>query len=270
MGTGVKLGVLAAGGGTNLQAIIDAGLPVAVVVTDRPGVAALDRAASAGIPTAVVDRAEHLPDRLSFTNAIVEALTAHDVDLVAMAGFMTVLAEPIFDAFPDKVVNTHPSLLPSFRGAHAVAEALAAGVKVTGCTIHLATIEVDEGPVLAQEAVPIHAGDDENTVHERIKAVEHRLYPEVLAVLVAGGATAGGASAVAAAEDVELNADGPVPVRRALLSVYDKTGLIDFARGLADLGVTLLASGGTATALAEAGIPVTPVESVTGAPEMLG
>jgi phosphoribosylaminoimidazolecarboxamide formyltransferase / IMP cyclohydrolase len=221
----------------------------------------------------VVDRAEHLPDRVSFTNAIVEALTAHDVDLVAMAGFMTVLAEPIFEAFPDKVVNTHPSLLPSFRGAHAVAEALAAGVKVTGCTIHLATIEVDEGPVLAQEAVPIHAGDDEDTVHERIKAVEHRLYPEVLAGLVAGGATAGVAAPGAltgAGEDVELTADGPVPIRRALLSVYDKTGLVEFARGLADLGVTLLASGGTATALADAGVPVTPVESVTGAPEMLG
>jgi phosphoribosylaminoimidazolecarboxamide formyltransferase / IMP cyclohydrolase len=272
MGTGVKLGVLASGGGTNLQAIIDAGLPVAVVVTDRPGVAALDRAASAGIPTAVVDRAEHLPDRLSFTNAIVEALTAHDVDLVAMAGFMTVLAEPIFEAFPDKVVNTHPSLLPSFRGAHAVADALAAGAKVTGCTIHLATIEVDDGPILAQEAVPIHAGDDEDTVHERIKAVEHRLYPEVLAGLVADRATAGGAAlaATGADEGVEFSADGSVPVRRALLSVYDKTGLLDFARGLADLGVTLLASGGTATALADAGIPVTPVESVTGAPEMLG
>ncbi|HLJ09349.1 MAG TPA: formyltransferase family protein, partial [Acidimicrobiia bacterium] len=124
MGTGVKLGVLASGSGTNLQAIIDAGLPVAVVVTDRPGVAALDRAAGAGIPTAVVDRAQHLPDRVAFTEGVIGALRAHDVDLVAMAGFMTVLAEPMFAAFPDKVINTHPSLLPSFRGAHAVAEAL--------------------------------------------------------------------------------------------------------------------------------------------------
>jgi phosphoribosylaminoimidazolecarboxamide formyltransferase/IMP cyclohydrolase len=266
MGTGVKLGVLASGGGTNLQAIIDAGLPVTVVVTDRPGVAALDRAAAAGIPTVVVDRAGHLPDRVSFTNAIVEALTAHGVDLVAMAGFMTVLAEPMFAAFPGKVVNTHPSLLPSFRGAHAVADALAAGVKMTGCTIHLATIEVDDGPILAQEAVSVLAGDDEDALHERIKAVEHRLYPKVLAGLLAGGS-----GTVAGADEAEeLTGDGPVPVRRALLSVYDKTGLLDFARGLADLGVTLLASGGTATALADAGIPVTPVESVTGAPEMLG
>src|SRR5438105_7126 len=266
MGTGVKLGVLASGSGTNLQAIIDAGLPVTVVVTDRPGVAALDRATAAGIPTVVVDRADHLPDRVAFTNAIVEALTAHGVDLVAMAGFMTVLAEPMFAAFPGKVVNTHPSLLPSFRGAHAVPDALAAGAKVTGCTIHLATIEVDAGPILAQEAVPILAGDDEDALHERIKAVEHRLYPAVLAELVAGGVAG---EAGARAEDVGA-ADGPVPVRRALISVYDKTGLLDFARGLADLGVTLLASGGTSTSLADAGIPVTPVESVTGAPEMLG
>ena len=269
MGTGVKLGVLASGSGTNLQAIIDAGLPVAVVVTDRPGVAALDRAAAAGIPTVVVDRAGYLPDRLSFTAAIVEALTAHDVDLVAMAGFMTVLAEPMFVAFPGKVINTHPSLLPSFRGAHAVADALAAGVKVTGCTIHIATIEVDDGPILAQEAVPILDSDDEDALHERIKAVEHQLYPRVLAELVAG-APPEQADAPVEAEPVELTAGGPIPVRRALVSVYDKTGLVDFARGLADLGVTLLASGGTATALAETGIPVTPVEEVTGAPEMLG
>jgi phosphoribosylaminoimidazolecarboxamide formyltransferase/IMP cyclohydrolase len=269
MGTGVKLGVLASGSGTNLQAIIDAGLPVAVVVTDRPGVAALDRAAAAGIPTVVVDRAGYLPDRLSFTTAIVEALTAHDVDLVAMAGFMTVLAEPMFVAFPGKVINTHPSLLPSFRGAHAVADALAAGVKVTGCTIHIATIEVDDGPILAQEAVPILDSDDEDALHERIKAVEHQLYPRVLADLVAG-APPEQADAAVEAEPVELTADGPIPIRRALVSVYDKTGLIDFARGLADLGVALLASGGTATALAAAGIPVTPVEEVTGAPEMLG
>src|SRR5207244_11303082 len=98
----VRIAVLASGSGTNLQAIIDAGLPVAVVVTDRPGVAALDRAAAAGIPTAVVDRAEHLPDRVAFTNAIVGALRAHGVDLVAMAGFLTGLAEPTFVPFPDQ------------------------------------------------------------------------------------------------------------------------------------------------------------------------
>src|SRR2546426_1823674 len=172
---------------------------------------------------------------------IVEAVPAHQADLVAMAGFMTVLDEPIFAAFPGRVINTHPSLLPSFRGAHAVADALAAGVKVTGCTIHVATLSVDDGPILAQESVPVLAGDDEDALHERIKAVEHRLYPEVLRQLVSRGPETGGIA-------------GDVDVRRALISVYDKTGLVDFARSLADLGITLLASGGTATALAEAGI----------------
>jgi phosphoribosylaminoimidazolecarboxamide formyltransferase / IMP cyclohydrolase len=270
MGTGVKLGVLASGSGTNLQAIIDAGLPVAVVVTDRPGVAAIDRAIAAGIPAVVVDRRQHLPDRVSLTNAIVEVLRAHGVDLVAMAGFMTVLAEPIFEAFPGKVINTHPSLLPSFRGASAVADALAAGVRVTGCTIHIATLEVDDGPILAQEAVPILDGDDEDALHERIKAVEHRLYPGVLADLVGSGPVGEPTAIEAEVVPGALAADGPIPIRRALVSVYDKTGLLDFARGLAELGVTLLASGGTATALADAGVPVTLVEEVTGAPEMLG
>ncbi len=255
----VRIGVLASGSGSNLQAIIDAGLPVVLVVTDRPGVQALERAAAAGIPSVVVDRSHHLPDRVAFTRAVTEALVAHEVDLVAMAGFMTVLSEPIFEAFPGRVVNTHPALLPSFRGEHAVPDALAAGVKVTGCTIHIATIEVDDGPILAQEAVPVLAGDTEEALHERIKAVEHRLYPQVLATLVAEAAGA----------PADAGEEGWVEVRRALLSVYDKTGLLDFARGLDGLGISLVASGGTAAALAEAGIPVTPVEEVTGAPEML-
>ncbi len=186
-GTAVRIGVLASGTGTNLQAILDAGLPVAVVVTDRPGVTALDRAAAAGIPSVVVDRSLFLPDRVAFTQAVVNALSEHAVDLVAMAGFMTILEKPIFDAFPARVLNTHPSLLPAFRGAHAVADALAGGVKVTGCTIHVATLEVDSGPIVAQEAVPVLPDDDAARLHARIKAVEHRLYPETIRQFAAGG-----------------------------------------------------------------------------------
>jgi phosphoribosylaminoimidazolecarboxamide formyltransferase/IMP cyclohydrolase len=266
---GARIGVLVSGSGTNLQAIIDAGLPVAVVVSDRPGVAALERAAAAEIPTEVVDRARLLPDRETFTRAVTDVLVDYGVDLVAMAGFMTVLAAPIFDVFSGRVVNTHPSLLPTFRGAHAVADALAAGVKVTGCTIHVATLSVDDGPILAQEPVTILPDDTEETLHERIKAVEHRLYPAVLARLLSELEGRPAATRAAAAWGA-VGAEGRVPVTRALLSVYDKTDLVPFARGLAELGISLLASGGTADALEEAGLAVTPVEAVTGAPEMLG
>ncbi len=137
------------------------------------------------MPTEVVDRSEYLPDRMAFTEAVVDSLRAHDVDLVAMAGFMTILEKPIFDVFEHRVLNTHPSLLPSFRGAHAVEDALEAGVKVTGCTIHVAIPEVDAGPILAQEAVQVEDGDTVETLHERIKEVERRIYPEVLRRLVA-------------------------------------------------------------------------------------
>ncbi len=168
--------MLASGGGSNLGAILEAGLPVVAVVVDRPcGATAVAEAAD--VPVEVVARG---PDRTEFTHRVVDALQAHGVELAVMAGFMTILEKPIFDAFPNGVLNTHPSLLPAFRGAHAVADALAAGVKVTGCTIHVATREVDSGPILAQEAVPVVPGDTVETLHERIKEVEHRLYPETI------------------------------------------------------------------------------------------
>jgi phosphoribosylglycinamide formyltransferase-1 len=146
---------------------------------------AAEVAAAHGIPSELVPRPRRSghagqPDRVEFTHAIVDALERHGTELVAMAGFMTILEKPIFDAYAGRVLNTHPSLLPSFKGAHAVEEALAAGVKVTGCTIHVATLEVDSGPIVAQEAVPVVPGDTAATLHERIKAVEHRLYPETI------------------------------------------------------------------------------------------
>jgi phosphoribosylglycinamide formyltransferase-1 len=176
----MRIGVLASGSGTNLEAILAAGLPVAVVVIDRP-CRATDVAAAHGVPSEVVRR---VPDRVEFTHGIVDALERHGVEVVAMAGFMTILEKPIFDAFEGRVLNTHPSLLPAFRGAHAVEDALAAGVMVTGCTIHVATLEVDSGPILAQEAVPVLAGDTAETLHERIKAVEHRLYPDTIRAFI--------------------------------------------------------------------------------------
>jgi phosphoribosylglycinamide formyltransferase 1 len=179
----MRIGVLASGGGTNLRAILEADLPVVVVVVDRPcGATAV--AEEHGVPVALIARRKPF-DRLEFTHEVVDALERRGVELVAMAGFMTILEKPMFDAFAGRILNTHPSLLPSFRGAHAVADALAAGVKVTGCTVHVATLEVDEGPIVAQEAVPVLAGDTTETLHARIKAVEHRLYPNAIRELLA-------------------------------------------------------------------------------------
>jgi phosphoribosylglycinamide formyltransferase-1 len=177
--------VLASGSGTILQALLEAELPIAVVIVDRP-CAAVERATAAGVPAEVVERTEFGPDfdRVGYTHRVVDALERHGVELVAMAGFGTILEKPVHDAFPERIVNTHPALLPAFKGWHAVDDALAAGVKVTGCTVHLATLEVDDGPILAQEAVPVLDGDTAETLHERIKEVERRLYPQVLRELI--------------------------------------------------------------------------------------
>jgi phosphoribosylglycinamide formyltransferase-1 len=177
--------VLASGTGTILRALLDDDLPITVVVADR-SCGAVTIAAEAGVPALVVERTSFGPDfdRVAYTHDVVDALAAHDADLVAMAGFGTILEKPIHDAYPDRIVNTHPALLPAFKGWHAVADALAAGVKVSGCTVHLARLEVDEGPILAQEAVPVRPDDTVETLHERIKEVERRIYPEVLRALL--------------------------------------------------------------------------------------
>ena len=183
------------------------------------------------------------------------------IDVVVMAGFGTVLGQAIHTAFPGRILNTHPALLPAFPGWHAVADALAAGVEETGTTVHIATLEMDAGPVLAQERVPVLPGDTEATLHERIKAVERTLYPDTIRRFVDGLATTAG--------DGPGSPDGGCTMR-ALLSVYDKTGLVELAAGLSELGWELISSGGTSAALAEAGIAHTEVAEVTGAPEMLG
>lgn len=180
-----RLAVLASGSGTILQTMLEQDLPIAVVLADRP-CGALRIAEDAGVAAELVARSTFGPDfdRVAYTHEVLDALERHQVDLVAMAGFGTILAKPIHDAFPDRIVNTHPALLPAFKGWHAVDDALAAGVRVTGCTVHLARLEVDDGPILAQEAVPVLPGDTVETLHERIKEVERRIYPEVLRKLV--------------------------------------------------------------------------------------
>lgn len=191
--------MLASGSGTILRAVIDAGVPVSVVVADRP-CHALVLATSAGVEALLVDRNQFGGfglsfDRTRYTAELSDALTAREVDLVAMAGFGTVLTERVHEAFPGRILNTHPSLLPAFPGWHAVADALAAGVKTTGCTVHLAITDVDAGPVLAREEVRVMPGDTVSTLHERIKQVERHLYPvtimRVLAELETEGHEAG-------------------------------------------------------------------------------
>ena len=181
----MRLAVLVSGSGTLLEAILADRTPVALVVADRP-CRGLEVAAAAGVPAELVERTEFGPgfDRPAFTDRVLKVLLAADIEVVALAGYMTVLGPSLLDAFPGRVLNTHPSLLPSFKGAHAVRDALAAGVKITGCTVHVATAEVDAGPILAQEAVPVLPGDDEATLHERIKVVERRLYPATIKELL--------------------------------------------------------------------------------------
>jgi phosphoribosylglycinamide formyltransferase 1 len=181
----VRVGVLASGSGTNLRAILERGVPVVVVIADRQ-CAALDVAREAGVAAELIERDDYTAsfDRVAYTHRVVDALTAHGVELVAMAGFGTILEKPVHDAFPRRILNTHPALLPAFKGWHAVPAALEAGVKITGCTVHYATLEVDDGPILAQEAVPVLEGDTVESLHERIKEVERRLYPDVIMQVV--------------------------------------------------------------------------------------
>lgn len=184
----MRVAVLVSGSGTILEAILDAGVPVAVVAADRP-CRGLKVAEAAGVPAELVARENFGADfdRDDYTRQLVDTLRRHDADLVAMAGFGTILSQPMHDAFGGRILNTHPALLPSFPGWHAVRDALAHGVKVTGCTVHVAGLEVDTGPILAQEAVQVREDDTEASLHERIKAVERRLYPATIKAILERG-----------------------------------------------------------------------------------
>ncbi|KUH70047.1 phosphoribosylglycinamide formyltransferase [Mycolicibacterium novocastrense] len=184
--------VLASGTGSLLQSLLDAtagDYPASIVAVgvDRD-CAAVDIAAAASVPTFTV-RLRDYPDRAAWDAAITEATAAHEPDLIVSAGFMKILGPHFLSRFMGHIINTHPALLPAFPGAHAVADALAYGVKVTGCSVHLVDAGTDTGPVLAQEAVPILDDDDEATLHERIKVVERRLLAEVLAAVAVRGVT---------------------------------------------------------------------------------
>src|ERR1043165_1848007 len=165
-----RLGVLASGTGTILQAIIEAGLTVEVVVVDRR-CGAVEVAEQAGIAVELVERNSFGKDfdRDAHTHQVVDALKPYEIDVIAMAGYGTILGQAIHDAYPDRILNTHPALLPAFKGWHAVDDALSYGVKVTGWTVHMATLDVDAGPIIAQEPVRVEPGDTKESLHERIK-----------------------------------------------------------------------------------------------------
>jgi phosphoribosylglycinamide formyltransferase-1 len=175
------IGVLVSGEGTNLQALIDAGLPIAAVASNRAGVAALQRAESAGIPARVFEL-DRYADRDARDRELADWLLLRGVDLVVLAGYMHLLTASFLDRFPDRIVNVHPSLLPAFPGAHAVEDALAAGVDTTGVTVHFVDEGLDTGAVIRQEPVAV---EPRATLLDRIHAVEHRLLPEVVQELCA-------------------------------------------------------------------------------------
>ena len=191
----LKIGVLLSGSGTNLQAIIDAaaeGLPVEIVhvVSSRPDAFGIERAHRAGIPVTVLNR-DVYADPVEADRHIAETLRYAHAEYVVMAGYMRKVTPVLLDAFPDRVLNLHPALLPSFKGAHAIQDAFDAGVKVTGITVHFANEDYDKGPIVAQRAVEVREDDTHDDLEARIHEVEHVLYPEVLRLVAEGRVTVG-------------------------------------------------------------------------------
>lgn len=189
----VKTAVLLSGRGSNLQALIDAAaspeFPAEIVrvVSNVPGAGGLERAAQAGIATATIDHRD-FEDRETFEDALQAALEADEVELVCLAGFMRLLTKDFVDRWHDRMINIHPSLLPSYKGLHTHQRVLEDGVRFTGCTVHFVRAEMDAGPIIVQAAVAVHADDDADTLAARVLTAEHRCYPLALE-LVAGGRT---------------------------------------------------------------------------------
>lgn len=186
------LGVLISGRGSNLQAIIDAiadeqlAARIGVVVSNIPGVFGLERATAAGIPTVVVEHGQ-FESRDAFDATLVDVLRRYGVELVCLAGFMRLLGPRLVQAFPSAILNIHPSLLPSFPGLHGQRQALQHGVRYSGATVHMVTTELDAGPIVLQAVVPVHDDDTEDQLSARILVEEHRIYPEAIARVLAGG-----------------------------------------------------------------------------------
>jgi phosphoribosylglycinamide formyltransferase 1 len=182
------LGIMASGSGSNFEAVAQAiesgnlNAKIAVLIHNKPEIKAIDRARSRGIPTVLLDHRAY-SSREELDRSIVTTFQAHQVECVIMAGWMRVITQVLIDAFPNRVINIHPSLLPSFPGIHAIEQALTAGVKITGCTVHLVSLEVDSGPILVQAAVPILPDDTAATLHARVQIQEHQILPQAIATI---------------------------------------------------------------------------------------
>ncbi len=189
---GRRLGVLISGRGSNLQAILDAietgslNAEVALVFSNRGKARGLEIAKTYGVPTAVLSH-RAFPDRESYDTEIVKSLRQHRVDVVCLAGFMRIVSPVLLNAFPDRVLNIHPSLLPAFKGLDAPCRALDYGVRIAGCTVHFADETLDTGPVLLQAAIRVHDEDTHETLTERILTLEHQIYPRAIGLLLDGG-----------------------------------------------------------------------------------
>lgn len=187
-GCPIKLGIMASGSGSNFEAVAQAikdgqlNAQIQVLIYNNPGIKAVERAERWGVPSVLLNHRDY-KRREELDTAIVEVLQQYQVDWVVMAGWMRIVTPVLINAFPDKIINIHPSLLPSFKGARAVEQALEAGVKITGCTVHLVRQKVDSGPILIQAAVPVLPDDTPETLHARIQVQEHRVLPQAIAQL---------------------------------------------------------------------------------------
>jgi phosphoribosylglycinamide formyltransferase-1 len=206
----LKLGVLISGRGSNLQALIEAcaaadyPAEIVLVVSNRPGAMGLERAQAAGIATRIIEHTDY-EDRESFDRDVDAALRDAGAQLICLAGFMRLLSGWFVEAWPDRIVNIHPSLLPAFKGTDSHAQALAAGVKLTGCTVHFVRSEMDAGPIIMQAAVPVLPDDDEDSLAARVLTAEHQCYPTAIRLIAEGRVTVEDHRAINAAGDTAGN-----------------------------------------------------------------
>ncbi|HNW42930.1 MAG TPA: bifunctional phosphoribosylaminoimidazolecarboxamide formyltransferase/IMP cyclohydrolase [Elusimicrobiales bacterium] len=266
--------VFASGGGSNLQALIDAVKTgqikgrINLVVANKKDAGALERARQEGIPAQLADPKD-FENPEAYDKRLAELCLTHQADLVCLAGFLLKLGPKMLSTFKGKIINIHPALLPAFGGkgfyglkVHAAV--IASGARLSGATAHFVDENYDQGPIILQQSVPVFQDDAPETLAARVLAVEHSIYPAAAALFCAGRLSL---------EAGKVKVSGPVPesgkVRRALISVSDKTGVVDFARGLAAQGVEVVSTSGTFKLLKESGVPVRALETFTGFPEML-